>query len=164
MDAPGRVEVALPVTTVEPTVTTAEAAEAKAMADRVTAEIALAVGDDTYKIATDKLRKFVTFQPTVVGGYTPVVNPSELDTIVTSLAKKIDRKPLNATYRTSGGKISSVVASRDGRKLDVEATVASIRALLTARADGATTSTVEPAVTKTEPALTTAEAKAAARR
>ena len=74
----------------------------------------------------------------MVGGYTPLVDTTALDKVVKSLAKKIDRKVVNATYRISGGKISSVVPSKDGRALDVEATIAQVRALLKSRADGAT--------------------------
>ena len=162
VDAPDRITVDLPVATVEPNVTTAEASGAKQVAERVTADIVLTVGDDKYTITNENLRTFVTFAPTVVGGYTPLVNTTELEKVVKSLAKKINRKVVNATYKVSGSRITSVVPSKDGRALDVETTAAQVRALLKARADGSTTSTLEPTVTKTEPALTTAEAKAAA--
>ena len=162
IDAPDAVTVDLPVTTVEPSVSTVEATGAKAVAERVTADIVLTIGDDEYTIANEKLRTLVSFAPTVVGGYTPLVDTTALDKVVKSLAKKINRKVVNATYRISGGKISSVVPSKDGRALDVEATTAQVRALLKSRSDGARTAKLEPTVTKTEPALTTAEAKAAA--
>ncbi len=162
IEAPDAVTVDLPVTTVEPTVSTVEATGAKAVAERVTADIVLTIGDDEYTIDNEKLRTLVSFAPTVVGGYTPLVDTTALDKVVKSLAKKINRKVVNATYRISGGKISSVVPSKDGRALDVEATTAQVRALLKSRSDGASTAKLEPTVTKTEPALTTAEAKAAA--
>ena len=75
---------------------------------------------------------------------------------------KIDKKAVNASFRTSGAKITGVVASKDGHALDVKATAKQIEALLAARATGTPTTQIRPALTVTKPALTTAEATAAA--
>jgi vancomycin resistance protein YoaR len=81
--------------------------------------------------------------------------------VLAALAKRLDKAPVNASFDTSGGAITGVTASKAGYKVDREATRAQVQAVLDARALGATTASIEPTVTVTEPVLTTAEAKAA---
>jgi vancomycin resistance protein YoaR len=161
LDAPAEVTVPLPVADVEPAVTTEEALAAKSAAERVTAPIVLQVGKDDFTIKESTLRSWVSFAPTVGGDYRPVLDTTELRKLLKSMAKKIDRKAVNATYTTSGSRISGIVPSRDGRKLDYEATVLQVQRLLLERFEGSKTTTLDPKVKVTEPALTTAEAKAA---
>ncbi|OGO52919.1 MAG: hypothetical protein A2Z32_00720 [Chloroflexi bacterium RBG_16_69_14] len=108
------------------------------------------------------MRPLITFAPTADGGYEPVVDSAKIPTLLDGMAAKIDRKAVNATFKTSGSKVTGVVSSKDGYALDVPATVKQIEALLAARAIGPASTEVRPALTVTEPVLTTAEAKAAA--
>ena len=162
LDAPAEVTATLPVSTTEPVVTTTEATTAKTDADRIAANITLVVGDKKVPIDTSKLRPLITFGLTADGGYAPTVDTTKVTTLLDGLAAKIDRKAVSATFRTSGSKVTGIVDSKNGYKLDVPATAKQIEALLAARAIGTASTEVRPALTVTEPVLTTAEAKAAA--
>ena len=101
--------------TEEPDVTTAEATDARVAAERIATDITLVVGKNTVPIDTKKMRPWITFSETADGGYAPVVDTTKIPTLLDGLAKKIDLKPVNATFRTSGSKIAGVVSSKDGR-------------------------------------------------
>ncbi len=161
VDAPAEVSAILPTTTIQPRVTTAEAVNAKAKAERIAARIDLVGGDKPVTIATAKLRAWVSFQE-IGDSYEPVIDTTKLTALVTSLATMIDREPLNASFKVEGGKITGVTDSKNGQKLDVPAVVNQIAAVLTSRAAGAPTAEITPVLAVTEPVLTTAEAKAAA--
>ena len=98
--------------------TTAEATDAEAAAERIAADITLVVGKKKTPIDTKKLRPWITFATTADGGYAPVVDTTKLPTLLDGLATKIDKKAINATFRTSGSRITGVEASKDGYKLD----------------------------------------------
>jgi len=162
LDAPSEVTATLPVVTVEPDVDTAEATDAKADAERIAANITLVVGKKAVPIDTTKMRPWITFEGTEDGGYQAVIDTTKIATLLDGLAKKIDLKPVNATFKTSGSKVTGVVASKDGYALDVPATARQIEALLAARTIGTSSTEIRPALKVTVPVLTTAEAKAAA--
>ncbi len=162
LEAPTEITVTLPVKVVEPAVTTAEATDAQAQAERIAADIALVVGKKTVAIKSAKIRPWITFTSTASGGYDPAVDTTALPDLLKSLAKKIELKAVNASFRTSGSKVVGVTSSKDGHALDVPAAAKQIDALLAARAIGSTATQVRPALKVTKPALTTAEAKAAA--
>jgi vancomycin resistance protein YoaR len=163
VDAPAVVDVDLDVSIVVPTITTVEATVARQTADRVTRTVALTIGDDTQKISIATLRKWITFGPTADGGYAATLDTSGLGAVVKKAAAKLDRAPINASFRTNaGGSIIGVTSSHTGYRTDVKATVAKVQALLDARLAGAiANATVHPTTKVTQPALTTAEARAA---
>jgi vancomycin resistance protein YoaR len=161
LDAPSRVELTIPVTAIEPATTTVEAFNAKILAERLSKKVALTVDDKAPSISAKTLRSWITFDRTADGGYAPTMDTGALPAAVKKLAKKIDQKATNASFRTSGGRITGVTSSRTGYKTDVTATVAKFEALIAARAAGAATASLEPALKVTHPVLTTAEAKAA---
>ena len=162
LDAPAQVSAELRLTTIDPAVTTDEATEAKAQAERLTAPIALVVGDERLTIAGAELRRWVTFTTTAAGAYGPTLDSTPLTKLVQGLAPKVDRAPVNATFTVSAGKVSGITPSKDGYKLDVSATVAQIQALLSSRSAGFAATQVVPTLAVTAPALTTAQAQAAA--
>jgi vancomycin resistance protein YoaR len=162
LDAPAEIKATFPVQVIEPAVTTSEATAAEAIAERIAANITLVVGTKKVPIDTKKLRSWISFAPSAAGGLAPVVDTAKISTLLDGLATKIDKKAINATFRTSGTKITGVVASKDGYALDVAATAKQIEALLAARALGTPTTQIRPALKVTKPALTTAEAQAAA--
>ena len=161
LDAPAALTYDLPVRTIEPEVTTAEAADAKLDAERIVARITLAIDDASQAITTTRLRSWLTFERTADGGYGVVMDTTDLPAVLTVLSKRIDQAPINASFRTSGGRITGVTASQTGYKMDVAATTAQVQGLIDARIAGASPASLEPAVKVTQPALTTAEAKAA---
>jgi vancomycin resistance protein YoaR len=163
VDAPARLEVDVPVEAVIPAVTTAEATEAMELAGRLTAPIVLAVDKKgkAQTISSKKLRSWTTFAPTADGGYAPTVDTEDVPATLKQLAKKIDKAPVNASFTTSGGSINGVTKSRNGHKLDIEATTAQVAALLAERSVGPVNLALEPTLQVTKPILTTAAAEAA---
>ena len=161
LDAPAEVRAILRTTTLQPRVTTAEAVNAKAKAERIAARIDLVDGAKPVTIATTTLRAWVSFQMTG-DGYQPVIDTTGLTALVTRLATRIDRPPLNASFQVEDGKIAGVTDSQNGQKLDVPAVVGQIGDVLASRAAGAATTEIVPVLAVTEPVLTTDEAKAAA--
>jgi vancomycin resistance protein YoaR len=162
LDAPAEINLDLGVKVSEADVTAAEAFEAMRTAERVTSQIVLVVGEDKLSIDQAELRGWLSFQKTADGGYRPFVNTSSLTGLVTDMATKVDREPVNATFVTTSGLVTDIVPSKDGYKLDVAATVAQVQQLLVDRADGAETTEIVPVLAVTPPALTTAQATAAA--
>jgi vancomycin resistance protein YoaR len=160
VDTPSEVRVALELTPIEPDTTTAEATAARAAADLVAQDLAIVEGKETWTIPAATVRSWVGFSTTSDGGYEPAVDPAKLEATLGALAKEIDHKAQNASFSISGGKISGVIASKNGRSLDVALTSARITELLTARAGGALVAQVEPKLILTPPALTTEEAQA----
>ena len=159
LDAPAQISVDLPVAPVAPRVTTAEAQQAKTDAERLTAKIAVEVGDKKHSISQARLRSWVTFGPIAGRSYGPTIDTTELDKVLQRLARKIDKPAINASFTTSGGRISGVTPSHAGRKMNVKSTNKAVVSLLAARAAGAATGSIEPTLKVIEPALTTAEAK-----
>jgi vancomycin resistance protein YoaR len=160
--APSRIELDLGVSVLEPDVTAAEAYEAKRTAERVTKPIQLVVGDDKLSIEATDLRSWVSFRKTDAGDVTPVVDTAPLTGIVETMAKKVDREPVNAEFVTTSGLVTDIIPSKDGYRLDVAATVGQVEQLLAARTGGAETAEVAPVLAVTPPALTTEEARSAA--
>jgi len=159
-DAPSEIKVDLTVSPVEPDISTAEATEAKATADRIALDVAIVEGKEGWTIPAATVRSWISFRVERDGEYRPVVNTEALNAELASIAKSVARKATNASFKLSGGKISGVIASQDGRSLDVAATASRVSELLTTRASGGPNAQVAPALTVTPPSLTTDEAKA----
>jgi vancomycin resistance protein YoaR len=151
---------------IEPNITTAEMEAAVARAELMARDLVVALGDSSWKIPAATVRSWIGFSPTVGGGYEPVVNPEAPTKAIAALSKKINKAPKEASFLLSrGGSRVGVVAGKNGRKLDVEATAARAVAAVTARGlPGAAEPppSLEPAVAVVEPKLTTAEARKAA--
>jgi vancomycin resistance protein YoaR len=162
INAPTQIDATLPVKITLPNVSTDEATAAKAAADRIAADIAIVVGDKKVPIDTTKIRPWISFTTTAEGGYTAVVDTSKISTLLDGLASKIDRTAVNASFKTSGTKVTGVTPSKDGYAIDLPATVKQVEALLAARAIGTASTEIRPVVHVTVPVLTTAEAEAAA--
>jgi vancomycin resistance protein YoaR len=161
LDAPAQLSYEVPVSVVPPTVTTEEATTAKADAERITAPIKLLVDDKAHHISGGRLRNWLTFGPTADGGYGVSLDATDLPTVLKTIAKKVDKAPVNASFTSSGGRITGVTSSADGYRLDQKKAHQEVQALLDARAAGAATASLEPSLKVIAPALTTAEAKAA---
>jgi len=162
LNAPSEITLDLGVSVQEPDVTAIEAFDAMRVAERVTAQILLVVGEEKLPIDGAELRGWVSFHKTSDGSYGPVVDTAPLAGLIEGLATKIDRPPVNATFVTSGGAITEITPSKDGYKLDVASTVAQVQQLLAARTAGAETGELTPVLAVTPPSLTTAQAEAAA--
>ena len=163
VDAPARLDLSIPVTILPPTVTTEEATAAKVSADRLTERLTLPIDgiDKPQFITTTRLREWTSFATTPDGSYAPTIDTTQLPAVLTTLARRIDRAPVNASFDTAGGKITGVVPSQNGYTMDVEATLARVETVFADRAAGSAIPTVEPALHVATPVLTTAQAQAA---
>ena len=163
LDAPAEIDVAIPVATVPARITTDEATVATTSADLMAKDIVLTDGSESWTIKASTVRTWLRVTPTVDGGYIPLPNVASVRSVVTSLASKIDRKALDASFVLGkGGVVFGVTAGHNGRKLDVATTSDRILGAMRARALNVVTPTVAAAVLVTTPALTTEEAQKAA--
>jgi vancomycin resistance protein YoaR len=160
VDSPSEIRVALELTPIEPDTTTAEATAARAAADLVALDLAIVEGKESWTIPAATVRSWISFNTTRDGTYEPNIDPAKLEAHLGALAKEIDHKAQNASFKLSGSKITGVVASRNGRSLDVPLTAARVTELLTARAGGAVVAQVAPKLSSTAASLTTEEAQA----
>ena len=129
-------------------ITTVEASDAKIAAERVAAEDrADRRGPGAIDLGEDACAVWITFAPTADGGYA-ADDGHRASPAVAQEAGEEDRPdaPINASFKTSGGRITGVTSSKTGYKTDVTATVARSEALIAARAGGAATASIEPAL------------------
>jgi vancomycin resistance protein YoaR len=162
IDAPAEVRVDLSFTALEPLITTAEAQDAVAAANRIAQNVTIRDGTHHWTIPAATIRSWITFQPTPAGTYGPVVDTTQVDTALKAVTAGVARSPRNASFRTSGAKVVGVVPSVNGRALNRKATAARVAELLVERAGHGSTADVRAVVSVTKPALTTDEAAAVA--
>jgi vancomycin resistance protein YoaR len=160
--APAELRAELRVNRIDPAVTNDEATRARQQADRITTEIVLVVGEDRLRIGSPELRRWVSFSTATDGTYGPTLDSTPLAKVIERFAPEVDRAPVDATFTVTDGKVLGITPSKDGFRLDVAATVTQIQALLAGRAAGFSATQVVPTLAVTAPALTTAEAEAAA--
>lgn len=151
---------------VDAAVTDADAEAAVAAATRMARDVKLTHAKDAWKIKAATVRSWIRFETAADGTYRPVVAETAPTKSLASLAKKIDTKPKDASFLVGrGGARVGVVAGKNGRKLDVDASAPLVAAAVNERAaaasDGAPPA-VAVAVTVVKPKLTTEEAKKAA--
>jgi vancomycin resistance protein YoaR len=162
LDAPSEIRLDLPVTTIEPSLTTEEVTEAKEAAERLTAPLTIEFGNHSWTLSTKRLRAMTSFTPTYTG-VTPIVDTQQLDASLRRIAKKVDRTPQNASYLVGrGGKVVGVTAGANGRKMLIGATRDLVVDVLMARVHGAAGGKVTLQVAPQKPSLTTDEARKAA--
>jgi len=164
--APDRLELAFDAVPVEPAVTNEEVATAVLAATRIARDLRMTHGKQTWTFKAATVRGWIDFAATEDGAYAPTVPKTAARKALTSLARRIDREPKDATFLVGrGGGRVGVVAGRNGLALDVNASAALIATALVARA--ATVSSDPPppaslAVKVVKPKLSTEEAKKAA--
>ncbi|HEX6869150.1 MAG TPA: VanW family protein, partial [Candidatus Limnocylindrales bacterium] len=164
LDAPARIELDVPITVVEPEITTSEAIAAMEAAERVVQPITLRVRgmEEPPILRASRFRTWTTFSRTPDGGLTSTIDTSELPAVLERYAVDVDRAPVNASYTTSGGSITGVTPSRTGYRLDVAATTSRIQDMFAAREHAPRILTaIAPVLETTQPALTTQAAEAA---
>jgi len=149
-----RGSVRLPLARVEPKVTAPELAEA-ALAARtaLSAPVTLAVGPTRFRLPRWRLAELLVL-PSRGTNETSLAGPAA-EKWLASVASRVRREPLDATFRVVQGGIE-LVPARPGQRLDVEdARVALERAAFSTGARRATVATIVA-----RPERTTAEAKA----
>jgi vancomycin resistance protein YoaR len=162
LDAPAEIAIDLPFTSLEPTITTAEANDAVAAANRIAQNVTIRAGNDHWTIAAATIRSWISFQTAVDGSYGPSVDATKIDKALGKASTAVARSPRNASFRTSGAKVVGVIPSANGRALDRKATAARVAQVLATRATAGAGGDVQAVVSVTAPSLTTAEAEAVA--
>ena len=149
----------------QPRVTVAQAQQAVTQAEKMTADLPLVLGSQTWTIPAATVKTWIVFGNRSDGTYGPVADPAlVLSGITTIAAAQINQTPVEPTFLMdkSTGKPVGVTGGKDGIVVDVNATAVSIEAYLDALASGGTSSTsVTVAAAVTQPQLTDAQASAA---
>ncbi len=159
IDAPQRVEIEIPVVDTQPAVSTEAARQARYAAVRIASDIVLVDGEESWTIAGDTIRGWITFAVGADGSYWPVVARDGLTAALADVAKKVARAPVNASYLLGqGSQVVGVSEGQDGRALDVPSTLAAVEEIIHARAAGSRVTHLGIVATRVEPELTTAEA------
>ncbi len=163
LDAPSRIEVPIPVATIEPNVTTPEAITGRSAAERIARDIDVTVGDDHWTIRASTIRTWLRLTPTVDGRYVPVLQIAGIRPVLERIATNVKRNPKNASFLVGKGSvIVGVTAGRDGRELDIDATARDLAEALIARGGRIEAGDVDATIAVTRPTLTTEEAEKAA--
>ena len=150
----------MPLTSVEPAVTTSDATFARIRADRIAQDIVLTDGAETWTISRATVLNWIGFIKTPEGALEPIVGTPGLRTVLTEMAPDMETKPVSATFLFGKeGAVVGVEAGVDGRQLDVEATTPVVAAALSERAGGTDPGELAPAFTVTKPSLSTEDAE-----
>ena len=166
--APAALEASFDAVPVQPAVTDEDVAEAVLAATRMARDVRLVHGKEAWKIGAATVQGWITFAESATGDYLPAVAPDAATKTLAGLAKKIDKAPKDATFLVGRGSgVVGVVAAKNGRALDVEASAALVADALSARATTVSTDApppVELAIASVKPKLTTEAAEKAAPR
>ena len=156
---PNPIRVELPVSIIEPDITTTEATAAREAAIRIAVDTTLVDAGEEWMLTSTQIRSWISFERTDDGGYRPIVAREAIEAGLAPIATKVAIAPVDATYLLGTQKqVVGVTNAKNGRALDVPGTVESLINLVTERVDGLSISRVALSVTTIEPALTTAEA------
>jgi vancomycin resistance protein YoaR len=159
-DAPPEAPLAVETVSIAPTIDDQAVAIARVRAQRMIDDIRVAYGKKSWTIKADTVRGWIRFEERAGGSVVPVVDAREASATLAKATKAVENAPVDAIIlRNRKGKPVGVVASKDGRALDVDATVARIAAEIEARGTGRPSAKVEVAVARTLPKLTTEEAQ-----
>ncbi len=116
------------------------------------------------KIKPAELAGLIGFETLQDGSYGPIVDEAGLRQLVQPLRGEVAQAPRNASFEWGANGIVGVVPAAEGRKLDVQATVAGILQALRDRGTGTARRAVPLAIVASAPALSTRAAEAAAPR
>ena len=149
----------VPTTAIAPARSGEAAAVARVRAQRIVGDVLVTWQQKTWKIKADTVRSWISFAWQPDGSVMPVIDTSEAAATLAKPKKLILKPAIAADYlRSRSGRIVGVVASRNGRALDVGATVARIAAELDRRSGGAPGARVGVAIARVAPVLSTDEA------
>lgn len=162
LDAPAEVRVDLPMATKAPAVASAVVDQARAAADRMTADLTFSRGTDTWTIPAAQLRPLVSFQSTSLGDLVPVVDEAGIDPLLAGIQKDVNQDTTNATFRLRGGRVEVETSPKEGRILDIAATHQLVVDTMMARQSGTPDGTLEPVMAIANANMTADEAAALA--
>jgi vancomycin resistance protein YoaR len=163
LDAPARTEISIVAIESEPTITTVEATEAKAAAEKIAGDIDIIADKEKWTITASTVRSWLNLTPTVDGGLVPILNVSGPATTIDEIAAKVKVAPKNASFLIGkNGQVFGSTAGSNGRTLDTTATSRALVQALQGRATNTDTKAIAAVVTVTAPEVTTEDATKAA--
>ena len=163
--APSTVAVDAAYAPTDPHVTTPDAYDAVTAAARMQGALLVAQGADKWTVTAPTVRTWISLGARPDGSFGPVVDTAKAAKSIAKLAPKIDRPAKSATFlMDKTGKVVGATGGLAGRTLDATATAARVAEALLARGEDPTVPNVpvELAFIALDPALTTAQATAAA--
>ena len=159
-DAPPEVALDVDTVSIAPAIDDEAVAIARVRALRMIDDVRVAYGKKSWTIKADTVRGWIGFEEQEDGSVAPVVETSGASATLAKATKAIAKKPVDAIIlKNRRGKAVGVVASKDGRALDDDATVARIAAEIEARGTGRPSANVAVAVATIQPRMTTEEAQ-----
>jgi vancomycin resistance protein YoaR len=159
-DAPPEVVLDVETVPIAPAIDDEAVAIAQVRAQRMIDDVRVKFGKKTWTIKAETVRDWIRFEEQTHGSVSPVADASAASSMLGAATNAVARKPVDAIFlKNRRGKAIGVVASREGRALDVDATVARIAAEIEARGTGNPSADVAVAVAKVLPKLTTEEAR-----
>lgn len=163
VDAPNRIVVQVTVSPVEPTLGDKAVQVALVRSQRLLWDVAIVYGKKTWTIPAATLRGWVTFADAGRGSVRPVVDTTQIAATLGDAIKGVRKPAVNASFlKSRNGKVIGVIAGKDGRRLNVSATVERIAAELEGRANGDLAAPVRVSISPVPPELTTEAATATA--
>jgi vancomycin resistance protein YoaR len=163
LDAPTEITVDATMSSIRPAIDDTDTQIARTTAERMTDDVTLALGKESWTVTGADVRSWLSFATTPDGRVQPTVDPAKVEEGLAAIAKKVQTAPKNATFLVGkGGSVVGVTPGRNGRALDAKVTAERISAALAARAAGQLGAPIEPALVVTKPALSTEEAEKAA--
>jgi vancomycin resistance protein YoaR len=120
---------------VAPKVTAAEWDSVVVLANRLIGSpvVLSGPGNQSWELSTASLQKMLVLpkQPGDSGTSQPQLDSTKLSTFVASVAKDVDRDPVNARFQLAGGKATLLKPGVDGLRVDQAATVTAIQVAAT---------------------------------
>jgi vancomycin resistance protein YoaR len=150
----GDVAVSLAPTSVAPSVDTVAAEVARAQAAGLASRpLTLAAGSTRLSVSQATLRGWFAFAAPAGQPYAPYLDADKVRATLRQLAPKVALRPKDAVFVTSGGKVVGVIASADGRSLDIPGSLARLQAMLRPSASERPPASVELATVSVAPAV-----------
>ena len=156
VDAPREVAIAVDVSIVPPATDDFAVTVAKVRARQLISDVTVVFGKSSWTIPSSTVRQWVRFVPGPGGSVSPAVDAAQVSDALGDVSKGVLRKPASATFLTArSGKVVGVAAAKDGRRLEVDVTVARIVDELMARSRGRPATPVTAMAVPVAPELTT---------
>ncbi|HTS14827.1 MAG TPA: peptidoglycan binding domain-containing protein, partial [Candidatus Sulfotelmatobacter sp.] len=158
----GDITVPATVTTLQPAVSDATAADAQGQAEAFVAHpLTLRATGRTWTITPTVLAGWITIGSTQPGSYAPQLEPARVAVSLASVGTAVTKAARDAVFVTKGSKVVGVIPSAPGERLDTDATTTRILASLQSAARTASPAVpVDLAVTTVAPKLDSSAAAA----
>ncbi len=156
VDAPAEVVIAVDVGIVPPATNDFAATVARVRARQLISDVTVVFGKGSWTIPAATVRQWVRFVAGPGGSVSPAVDATQVSDALGAVRKGVQLKPTSATYLTArSGKVFGVAAAKNGRRLEVDVTVARIVDELMARSRGRPAAPVTAMAVAVAPDLTT---------